>query len=112
MDCFVASLLAMTVLISKEAAMRYLMMAVIAGSMVPFTSHARAADEMTIAVFTKNSTNPAYEAFHRRRPDCALNGGASPALRSEAARQCRRTEGDGGAGPEGPAGRRDLHSRR
>ena len=27
------------------------------------TSPAKAADQMTIAVFTKNSTNPAYEAF-------------------------------------------------
>jgi ribose transport system substrate-binding protein len=45
--------------------MRYLM-AMLAGSMAMFASlvHAEAADEkMTIAVFTKNSTNPAYQAF-------------------------------------------------
>jgi ribose transport system substrate-binding protein len=43
--------------------MRYLVTAVIAGSMVLSGGHAKAADEMTIAVFTKNLTNPAYEAF-------------------------------------------------
>jgi ribose transport system substrate-binding protein len=43
--------------------MRYLM-AVLTSSMILFANHAKAADEnMTIAVFTKNSTNPAYEAF-------------------------------------------------
>ncbi len=42
--------------------MRYLTAAVMAGSMALFANHASAA-EMTIAVFTKNSTNPAYEAF-------------------------------------------------
>ena len=43
--------------------MRYLM-AMLVGSIVLFTNHANAADkERTIAVFTKNSTNPAYEAF-------------------------------------------------
>jgi ribose transport system substrate-binding protein len=31
--------------------------------MTLFAGSAKAADEMTIAVFTKNSTNPAYEAF-------------------------------------------------
>jgi len=37
---------------------------VAAGSMTLLAGHAKAADEkMTIAVFTKNSTNPAYEAF-------------------------------------------------
>ena len=39
--------------------MRSLMIA----ALVFFASPAAAADEMTIAVFTKNSTNPAYEAF-------------------------------------------------
>ena len=44
--------------------MRVLIAALVAGSMALFASHAKAADEnMTIAVFTKNSTNPAYEAF-------------------------------------------------
>jgi len=43
--------------------MRYLM-AMLAGSMALFAGHAHAAGEkMTIAVFTKNSTNPAYQAF-------------------------------------------------
>jgi len=44
--------------------MRYLTAAILAGSMLLFEGHASAADkEMTIAVFTKNRTNPAYEAF-------------------------------------------------
>ena len=43
--------------------MQYLVAAVLAGSMTLFAGSAKAADEMTIAVFTKNSTNPAYEAF-------------------------------------------------
>ena len=44
--------------------MRYLTAAIIVGSMLLFTGHASAADnQMTIAVFTKNRTNPAYEAF-------------------------------------------------
>ena len=44
--------------------MQVLAAAVIAGSVALFAGHAHAADEkMTIAVFTKNSTNPAYEAF-------------------------------------------------
>ena len=44
--------------------MRYLTAVMVAGSMLLFAGHASAADkEMTIAVFTKNRTNPAYEAF-------------------------------------------------
>ena len=44
--------------------MRYLTAVMVAGSMLFFAGHALAADkEMTIAVFTKNRTNPAYEAF-------------------------------------------------
>jgi ribose transport system substrate-binding protein len=44
--------------------MRYLATTLIASSIVALASLARAADErMTIAVFTKNLTNPAYEAF-------------------------------------------------
>ena len=43
--------------------MQYLVAAVLAGSMTLFAGSAKAVDEMTIAVFTKNSTNPAYEAF-------------------------------------------------
>ena len=43
--------------------MRNLMAAMIAGSMLLFNGPAAAADNpMTIAVFTKNRTNPAYEA--------------------------------------------------
>jgi ribose transport system substrate-binding protein len=66
MDCFAS--LAMTGLIFrvkfKETTMQYLMAAAMAGSIALFADHAKAADEkMTIAVFTKNSTNPAYEAF-------------------------------------------------
>jgi len=45
----------------EEATMLYLMAAMLGGLML--TSPAKAADQMTIAVFTKNSTNPAYEAF-------------------------------------------------
>ena len=44
--------------------MRNLITTMLAGSMLLFAGHASAADnEMTIAVFTKNRTNPAYEAF-------------------------------------------------
>jgi ribose transport system substrate-binding protein len=43
--------------------MRVLVAAVMAGSLAFSAVIARAADEMTIAVFTKNLTNPAYEAF-------------------------------------------------
>ena len=44
--------------------MRYLTAVIVAGSMLLFAGHASAADNpMTIAVFTKNRTNPAYEAF-------------------------------------------------
>ena len=44
--------------------MRYLITTMLAGSMLLFAGHASAADnQMTIAVFTKNRTNPAYEAF-------------------------------------------------
>jgi ribose transport system substrate-binding protein len=48
--------------------MRYLP-AIVAGSMLLFAGHASAADnQMTIAVFTKNRTNPAYEAFRASPP--------------------------------------------
>src|SRR5664279_4167111 len=44
--------------------MQYLLATVLVGSIALFAGHAKAADEkMTIAVFTKNTTNPAYEAF-------------------------------------------------
>ena len=44
--------------------------------MVLFASPAAAADEMTIAVFTKNSTNPAYEAFRIASDQIARSTGA------------------------------------
>lgn len=44
--------------------MRHLIVAVMSGAMALFAHYAGAADgQLTIAVFTKNSTNPAYEAF-------------------------------------------------
>src|SRR5450432_1041893 len=43
--------------------MRYLVTALMTCSMALFAGHAKAADEMTIAVFTKNLTNPSYQAF-------------------------------------------------
>ena len=43
--------------------MRSLVLGLMTGSMALSAAHARAADEMTIAVFTKNQINPAYEAF-------------------------------------------------
>ena len=52
--------------------MRSLMIA----ALVFFASPAAAADEMTIAVFTKNSTNPAYEAFRIASDQIARSTGA------------------------------------
>src|ERR1700716_2904683 len=43
--------------------MRVLLAAVTAASLALPAGKATAADDMTIAVFTKNKTNPAYEAF-------------------------------------------------
>ena len=43
--------------------MRYLGMALMTGSMALSAGQAKAADEITIAVFTKNLTNPSYQAF-------------------------------------------------
>ncbi|WP_426527941.1 hypothetical protein [Bradyrhizobium sp. McL0615] len=44
--------------------MRHLIVAAISGAMALFPHGAAAADDkMTIAVFAKNSTNSAYEAF-------------------------------------------------
>jgi ribose transport system substrate-binding protein len=57
--------------------MRYLTAAVVAGSMALCAGHATAADEnMTIAVFTKNLTNPAYEAFRIAADQIARSTGA------------------------------------
>jgi ribose transport system substrate-binding protein len=59
----------------KETIMRYLVTVAIAGSMALFAGHAKAA-EMTIAVFTKNATNPAYEAFRIAADQIARTAGA------------------------------------
>jgi ribose transport system substrate-binding protein len=56
--------------------MQYLVAGVLAGSMALFAGSAKAADEMTIAVFTKNSTNPAYEAFRIAADQIARSTGA------------------------------------
>src|SRR5258707_13941342 len=53
------------------------MAAALAGSIAMLASHAAAADEkMTIAVFTKNLTNPAYEAFRIAADQVARAAGA------------------------------------
>jgi ribose transport system substrate-binding protein len=56
--------------------MRYLVTALMTCSMALFAGHAKAADEMTIAVFTKNLTNPAYEAFRIAADQIAHSTGA------------------------------------
>jgi ribose transport system substrate-binding protein len=56
--------------------MQYLIAAVVACSIAFFVESAKAADEMTIAVFTKNSTNPAYEAFRIAADQIARSTGA------------------------------------
>ena len=57
--------------------MRHLIVAVISGAMTLLAPGANAADDkMTIAVFTKNSTNPAYEAFRIAADQIARTTGA------------------------------------
>jgi ribose transport system substrate-binding protein len=56
--------------------MRYLATALMTCSIALFAGNAKAADEMTIAVFTKNSTNPAYEAFRIAADQIARSTGA------------------------------------
>ena len=57
--------------------MRHLFVAVIGGAMALLAHNAGAADDkMTIAVFTKNSTNPAYEAFRIAADQIARTTGA------------------------------------
>jgi ribose transport system substrate-binding protein len=57
--------------------MQYLMAAALAGSIAMLASHAAATDEkMTIAVFTKNLSNPAYEAFRIAADQVARAAGA------------------------------------
>ncbi len=56
--------------------MQYLTAVIAAGSMLLFASHTLAADsQMTIAVFTKNRTNPAYEAFRIASDQIARTAG-------------------------------------
>src|SRR5882724_10038341 len=57
--------------------MRYLLVALVTGFMALFATSAHAADnKMTIAVFTKNLTNPAYEAFRIASDQVARTTGA------------------------------------
>ena len=57
--------------------MHYLVAAVLVVSVVLFAGHANAADEkMTIAVFTKNTTNPAYQAFRTAADQVGRSAGA------------------------------------
>ena len=56
--------------------MHYLVAAILIGLIVFFAGHAEAADGMTIAVFTKNKTNPAYEAFRIAADQIARTTGA------------------------------------
>ena len=57
--------------------MRHLIVAMISGAMALLAHNAGAADgKMTIAVFTKNSTNPAYEAFRIAADQIARTTGA------------------------------------
>ena len=94
--------------------MRHLFVAVIGGSMALFATQAGAADDkMTIAVFTKNSTNPAYEAFRIAADQIARTTGARvvhfvPKQPDNVDEQKAMVD----QVHEGQAGRRDLHSRR
>jgi ribose transport system substrate-binding protein len=56
--------------------MRVLVAAVMAGSLALSAGGAKAVDGMTIAVFTKNLTNPAYEAFRIASDQIARSTGA------------------------------------
>ncbi|HEY5125839.1 MAG TPA: sugar ABC transporter substrate-binding protein [Bradyrhizobium sp.] len=57
--------------------MQYLVVAVLTGLAVLFAHHAEAAEgTITIAVFTKNSTNPAYDAFRFGADQIAQANGA------------------------------------
>jgi ribose transport system substrate-binding protein len=59
----------------KEATMRVVAAAIVAGSLA-LAGNTTAGDEMTIAVFTKNLTNPAYEAFRIAADQIARATGA------------------------------------
>src|SRR5882757_3894040 len=56
--------------------MRTPLAAIMAASLAFSAGNANAADEMTIAVFTKNLTNPAYEAFRIASDQIARSTGA------------------------------------
>jgi ribose transport system substrate-binding protein len=57
--------------------MRHLLAVILVGSITLFASDAMATDEkFTIAVFTKNTTNPAYEAFRIAADQIARAAGA------------------------------------
>ena len=56
--------------------MRYLVAAVVGGTMALFAGSSQAADDITIAVFTKNLTNPAYAAFRLAADQVARSAGA------------------------------------
>ena len=57
--------------------MRRWIMTAVAGAIALFANNAGAADDkLTIAVFTKNSTNPAYEAFRFAADQIARTSGA------------------------------------
>jgi ribose transport system substrate-binding protein len=56
--------------------MHYWVVAALAGSMTIRAGHAKAANQKTIAVFTKNLTNPAYQAFRIAADQVARASGA------------------------------------
>jgi ribose transport system substrate-binding protein len=58
-----------------EATMRWVMMTAFAGAMISTAFGAQAADRI-IAVFTKNTTNPAYEAFRIAADQIGRTAGA------------------------------------
>jgi len=62
--------------VEKEATMKYLAATLVVGSIALFAGGANAADQKTIAVFTKNVTNPAYEAFRVAADQTARAAGA------------------------------------
>jgi ribose transport system substrate-binding protein len=62
--------------VEKEATMKYLAATLVVGSIALFAGGANAADQKTIAVFTKNLANPAYEAFRVAADQTARAAGA------------------------------------
>ena len=94
--------------------MQILAAAMVIGAMVLFAGGATAADgKLTIAVFTKNSTNPAYQSFRIAADQIAHAAGARtvhyvPNKPDNVEEQKAMVE----QAPEGQAGRRHLHPRR